>query len=273
MLDPSNGRWWQVDPMVDNMYDWSPYNYSFNNPIRYNDPKGDCPPGVDCGALASAIGEHINNNPDGVVAGATGFLLGLGNVAGNSISGLVNAVAHPIQTLDGLASLSTVEGQVTAGVNMAVAGSQKVDQFQNGTALDKGIVVGEVVGTVAELAVGTKGAGAMLKTSEAGTALKTLNKVDNLPMPKMGSAGGPGAGKAFSTAVKDAARAEANNKCTLCGTNTTRTAGSTQSNIDHAIPKSRGGNNTINNAQNTCRTCNQSKATQTTSEYLKKKTN
>jgi 5-methylcytosine-specific restriction endonuclease McrA len=34
------------------------------------------------------------------------------------------------------------------------------------------------------------------------------------------------------------------------------------------IPKSRGGDNTINNAQNTCRTCNRIKGAKTTEEFL-----
>ena len=38
--------------------------------------------------------------------------------------------------------------------------------------------------------------------------------------------------------------------------------------IDHAIPKSVGGNNTIANAQNTCRTCNLQKGAMSTSGYL-----
>lgn len=43
MYDPALGRWWQVDPLSDedDLIDLSPYNYSYNNPVRYNDPKGD----------------------------------------------------------------------------------------------------------------------------------------------------------------------------------------------------------------------------------------
>lgn len=43
MGDPAMGRWWQVDPLSDAMVEWIPYDYSFNNPIRYNDAEGDCP--------------------------------------------------------------------------------------------------------------------------------------------------------------------------------------------------------------------------------------
>ncbi len=90
--------------------------------------------------------------------------------------------------------------------------------------------------------------------------------------PKVGSAGGPGAGKGFSESVKDAARAESRD-CVFCGQPTVRskTPQPDRSNIDHAVPKSRGGNNSIDNAQNTCQTCNLDKATQTTEEYLKKR--
>jgi RHS repeat-associated protein len=41
--DPTLGRWWQVDPMASEMSSWTPYNYGFNNPIRFNDPLGDAP--------------------------------------------------------------------------------------------------------------------------------------------------------------------------------------------------------------------------------------
>jgi RHS repeat-associated protein len=43
--DYALGRFLQVDPKADqaNQEGLTPYQYAFNNPIRYNDPNGDCP--------------------------------------------------------------------------------------------------------------------------------------------------------------------------------------------------------------------------------------
>lgn len=110
------------------------------------------------------------------------------------------------------------------------------------------------VGTVATTVGAGVGGVYVLSTAEGG--------------PKVGSAGGPGAGKRFSGPVKDAEEKRAGGKCVFCGKETTRTPGPAQRNTDHATPKSRGGNNTPDNAQNTCRTCNLDKGAQTTDEYL-----
>ena len=102
---------------------------------------------------------------------------------------------------------------------------------------------------------------------------KKANKINKIkkPSPKKGSKGGPGAGKEFSKSTKDKVRQESENTCVFCGDKTTRQPGPKQSHLDHAIPKVRDGNNSIQNAQNSCRTCNLEKGARTTKEYLKQR--
>ena len=47
--DASLGRWMNIDPLADSFYDWSPYNFVYNNPLKFVDPTGMGPEWIDNG--------------------------------------------------------------------------------------------------------------------------------------------------------------------------------------------------------------------------------
>jgi 5-methylcytosine-specific restriction endonuclease McrA len=77
--------------------------------------------------------------------------------------------------------------------------------------------------------------------------------VDAGPAIKAGSAGGETAGKVFPQSVRQAALEENPDTCVYCHMETDSPQ------VDHAIPRAKGGNATIDNAQTSCGWCNASK--------------
>jgi RHS repeat-associated protein len=154
--------------------------------------------------------------------------------SGGGLGGLVSVVLEPARAQVAAAVDRAAEGDFRGA---AAAGVKAI-----GVAVTTGIAVGEL------------GAAA----------------VDALPKdagPKPGSADPQGAGKRFPESVKEQARQESGGRCVFCGTKTTDAPGPDRSEIDHSIPRARGGDNSAKNAQNTCRTCNRQKGARTTKEF------
>ena len=148
---PDIGRFFNIDPLAEDYYYNSLYAFSENKVVAHREIEG-----LEA-EYAADLGAYVSQHPDGAVAAASGFLVGVGNAVGNSIEGVFNTVMHPIQTLEGLATSSTIGGQMGAAMQQATVLADKVNTLENGSILEKSIVVGEIAGTAAELAFGTKG--------------------------------------------------------------------------------------------------------------------
>ena len=99
---PALGRFQQPDtvvPGVENPQAWNRYSYTYNNPIRYNDPDGHCP--ICIPILAGAIiGAAISTATYVATAKLTGQEITtagvLGAVAAGAIGGAISVIATPL---------------------------------------------------------------------------------------------------------------------------------------------------------------------------------
>ncbi|QQS29160.1 MAG: hypothetical protein IPM47_20380 [Sphingobacteriales bacterium] len=124
-LDPQTGRWWQIDPLVEEFYAWSPYNSNLDNPIWYNDPKGDCPL---CPVAPILIGA------------AVGFIADLSfQVGANIYEGGVENAFSDIKVNSLIASTSAGALGGFAVMNIATLGVATSEAITLGVAANTGI--------------------------------------------------------------------------------------------------------------------------------------
>ncbi|MBT2622850.1 RHS repeat-associated core domain-containing protein [Chryseobacterium sp. ISL-6] len=69
-IGDTHGRWISPDPLSEEFSDWSPYNYAFNNPLKFTDPTGMAPE-TDFIDIFSGKKTHIEDGKDQTIAATT----------------------------------------------------------------------------------------------------------------------------------------------------------------------------------------------------------
>jgi RHS repeat-associated protein len=146
ILDQALGRWWQLDPKADSLEDFTPYNYAFNNPIRYHDPKGDCPPNdPHCAGRGgmNPVRAALQNNVVSNVRAA-------GNSASNIVSGGLGVQAAGIGAKIKIAGVVHIEAQGKAGVGELSVSSNGPDAKISAVTTDFGAQIGPLGGSYSQ---------------------------------------------------------------------------------------------------------------------------
>ncbi|MBX2925915.1 MAG: RHS repeat-associated core domain-containing protein [Chitinophagaceae bacterium] len=182
--DQQVGRFIQIDPLSDeeDQEGLSPYHFSFNNPVRYNDPDGKCPNCATAGigaVLGGLIGGGIeiasqlyNNGSvsnwsavggaalQGAVTGAAaGFTGGASLLTTAAVSGGANVVGGAAnRAIQGQGTtLTNVVTDATVGAVLGAGGKMVGNAVNNGTNNLSNSAKGKLGEAVTEIKYGAQG--------------------------------------------------------------------------------------------------------------------
>jgi len=132
--DPRIGRWMSPDPAMSKYPSWSPYVFAFDNPIFFNDPRGDDPPTIqqiiEMGKLSATfrdlliINNITNENLENIIkyASRTGVYPGV--KGGQTIVQIVKVediylavinLTHELSNLSQIDNINSQSSQVERG--------------------------------------------------------------------------------------------------------------------------------------------------------------
>ena len=215
----------------------NPYSYGLNNPILHTDPSGESV------TLIAALA-------------GVGFLAGAAYNTFQQTNGLRDFCHFDVMEM-----LAWGVGGAFVAVSLALLSVELLSfagMGLQGIALYLFPYAGAtgISATISGMSTGLWILGTATLGASSVWATKLFSDIqkNNYPPIKRGASGGPTAGKQFSDSVKKAVNDQNPQKiCVFCRMEGTATQ------VDHAIPRSMGGDATIENARLACPHCNQSK--------------
>ena len=103
-FDPQIGRFLSVDPLAGKFPAWSPYNYAYNNPLRFIDPTGMAPDEID---------DDLHPKNKGSIGLWYAFVDGVNNFINEATTVITGSVS--IKVLGAEAKFEIKDGQIVKG--------------------------------------------------------------------------------------------------------------------------------------------------------------